>query len=111
VNTREAVEHLSDKAHRTARSWYAGGAVAILAGGVVLTVAFIGVQWAMFDAASLKLAMLFGISASAGIVVPSTRTLLRKRLALSRTRWIEDLARVEGLNAKELEQYFTLDSW
>jgi hypothetical protein len=111
VNTREAVTHLSDRARRTARGWYAGGAIAMLLGGVVLTLVLIPLEELLLGVSSLKLPLLIGFFSSASIVAPVTRGLLRKRLTLSRPRWIEDVARVEGLNAKELEQFFTLDSW
>jgi hypothetical protein len=111
VNTREAVEHLSQKAHRTARGWYAGGAVAMLVGGAILTIAAMVLEEILLGGSSLKLPLLIGFFSSATIVAPVTRSLLRKRLALSRTQWIEDLARAEGLSAKELDQFFTLDSW
>jgi hypothetical protein len=111
MDMREAVVHLSDRARRTARAWYVAGAIAMIVGGVAFTFAMIAVQLALFEIADVRVAIIVGLGVSAGIVAPVTRTLLRRRLSLSRPQWIEDLARVEGLPARELEQFFTLDSW
>ncbi len=111
MTTLEAVEALSGRARRLASH------LNLLAGAAVVVVAVAGTgvgvvaQWAFFARASVWAAAAFGMLVSLGVVVPTSRFLIKRTIALRRTAWIEETARAEGLSAEELARYFTLDSW
>ena len=111
MTTREAVETLAARARKTASGMYLVAALAVGATAVLLTGAAVVVQWAMMDVASLKLAAGCGTLGAFAVMVPTSRYVIRRVIAQRRPTWIDELARTEGLNAKELESYFTMDSW
>jgi hypothetical protein len=111
VDTQEAVRVLSERARRTARGWYVFGAIATVAGGFVMSGAILVAQLSLWGHGELKSSLIPGFLAAALTVPAMTRVMLRGRLALSRKRWIEQLASEHRLDSSELEQHFTLDSW
>jgi hypothetical protein len=113
VTTYEAVQQLSRRAQARARSL-----------NLMMGLALVGFAGALFGAAVLAATLLSELNKglilgaavgaaflSIATVVPAGRWLIRQSIARSREAWISELASNEGLNAKELAESFTLDSW
>jgi uncharacterized membrane protein len=113
MTTYEAVQQLSRRAQARARFL-----------NLVMGLTLVGVAGLLFVAALLIAALVMGLNklviigsaigaafVSVAAVVPAGRWFTRQSIARSREAWISELASNEGLNATELGEFFTLDSW
>lgn len=107
----EALERLQERAKALARPLQIAGGVVTLASCLALTGLLILLQWAMADVAEVKLSAFGGVLGSLAIVPVSFNWLIKKRLAIKRLEWIDELARTEGVRREMLLESFTLDSW
>ncbi len=108
MNSFEAVQALASRARRTARwGWALGvGALGLLFGGLLTVMVLSGTP-----AKAAALAAAYASIGAGALLVPGIHFGVRQYLRLRRTRWIDELARQEGLDAKKLAESFTLDSW
>jgi hypothetical protein len=111
MSVREAIEVLSSRAQKLALRLYFFAAIALFVGFLAIAgVVFVG-QLMLWGAASIKVTGVVASAVTFGIGAPIGRYLVKRTVGFRRRGWIEDIASTEGLNAKELEQYFMLDSW
>lgn len=104
----EAVQWLAARARRTARvGWLIGAGAIVLVLGATLTVMILR---GASGRASGRVASAAAIVASL-IIIPSVHFVVKALLRLRRPRWIEELARTEGLSAERIAEFFTLDSY
>jgi len=111
MTTQEAVEALAERARRAATVVWLLAALALLVAGSLAGGGLVLLQWMLLGVASIKVAAAGGLLVGTGVVVPVFRVATRTLIGARRRAWIDELARAEGIDAAELAQYFTTDSW
>jgi hypothetical protein len=111
MQTREAVEILSERARSVGAKLNALAGLAVFVSFAIAFTAVESVGWPHVSRFWTGLSTAVAGGVAFGVVLPVARGLVKRAIGLRRQRWIEELAGCEGLNAEELAKYFTLDSW